>query len=228
VEPDESQLQRSRLLTRLRIFSAGSFANFLIAAVVLGLMAFVIWPAVANPGVVVESVSVGSPAAQAGMQAGMVLSEINGKPITSTYWEFMGGKGYFADELGTVSVGTKMNFVSGGEQYLLTAAENPETKGPYIGITYKPIMKLPITEFFSFGSLVTMIWLFSFAVGMVNILPLFPLDGGLMFDAVAKKFIAKKRAVLVTRIVTYFLVLVLVFDFLGPWLISLVKGLLGL
>jgi membrane-associated protease RseP (regulator of RpoE activity) len=56
---------------------------------------------------------------------------------------------------------------------------------------------------------------------MVNILPIYPLDGGLMLEAVAKKFLKKRAAHTVTRVVTYFLLLVLLFDFVGPWLISL-------
>ena len=71
-------------------------------------------------------------------------------------------------------------------------------------------------------NLLSMIAQFSLAVGMVNILPIYPLDGGLMFEAVLKKYVKKARRVkTILNVVTYFLIIVLVFDFAGPWLLSL-------
>jgi membrane-associated protease RseP (regulator of RpoE activity) len=71
-------------------------------------------------------------------------------------------------------------------------------------------------------SLLSMIAQFSLAVGMVNILPIYPLDGGLMFEAVLKKYVKKVRRVqTILSVVTYFLIIVLLFDFIGPWLLGM-------
>ncbi|MBU4124542.1 MAG: site-2 protease family protein, partial [Nanoarchaeota archaeon] len=44
VEPDEKQLKKSSTLKKLRVFAAGSGANFLVAAFVLLLASYIIWP----------------------------------------------------------------------------------------------------------------------------------------------------------------------------------------
>lgn len=221
VEPDEKQLKKSRLLTRLRIFAAGSFANFSIALIILALLAFVAWPLAAGNGVVLETVAAGSPAALAGLVPGQVLTGANGVNITSTYWEYAAGRGYLVDEVGMPAIGDNVTFVSGGKAYVTRVAANPETGAPYVGITYRPVMSVSVTPFFTAVNLFSMIWVFSLAVGMINILPLYPLDGGLMFEAVMKKCLKGRRARMATRAAAYVLVLLLAFDFLGPWLIGL-------
>jgi membrane-associated protease RseP (regulator of RpoE activity) len=218
VEPDEGQLKRSKLLTRLRIFAAGSFANFSVAILIIVLFAFLIWPLASGTGAVLETVTPGSPAALAGLAVGQTLSSVNGHPITSSYWEFLGGRGYLYEEVGTVSAGDSLTFVADGKEYAVVAADNPETGAPYVGINYSPVMHVPFKEFLTVAYLFDMIRVFSLAVGLVNILPIYPLDGGLMFEAVAGKYLKKRAAKTVTRVVTYFIVLVLLFDFVGPWL----------
>jgi len=221
VEPDEKQLQKARLLTRLRVFAAGTFANFSIALIIIGLFAFVLWPAVAGTGIVLETVTDGSPAALAGLAPGQLITAVNEKPVTTSYWEFTGGRGYLYEEVGKVAEGDRLSFVADGKEYAVEVAKNAESGAPYVGITYKPVMSVPVGEFFTFANLFTMIWVFSLAVGMVNMLPIYPLDGGLMFEAVAAKYLKKRGTRVITRLVTYALVLVLLFDFVGPWIINL-------
>jgi len=220
VEPDEKQLQRARLLTRLRIFAAGSFANFSVALIILALLGYLVWPAVAGTGIILEKVAENSPAQLAGLQPGQTITSINGKPITTSYWEYLSARGYFTEEIGQVSVGDKLTFIADGKEYSVTVAEEPGTGAAYVGIIYKPIMKVPLFEFFTLVNLLTMIWLFSLAVGMINILPIYPLDGGLMFEALAKKYFKASTAKRLTRAVTLFLIFILFFDFAGPWIIG--------
>src|SRR3990172_3822068 len=51
VEPEDKQLKKASLITKLRIFSAGSFANILISFGVFLFTAYIFWPLVAQPGV---------------------------------------------------------------------------------------------------------------------------------------------------------------------------------
>jgi membrane-associated protease RseP (regulator of RpoE activity) len=221
VEPDEKQLQKSRLLTRLRVFAAGSFANFSMALIIVGLLSFAIWPLASGTGVVLESVAENGPAALAGLHSGQLITSVNGRPIASTYGEYAAGRGYLMEEVGAISVGDELTFVADGEDYAMTVASNPETGTPYVGINYQPVMKVPFQPFLTAVNLLLLIAQFSLAVGMVNILPIYPLDGGLMFDAVVKKYVKGRRAQTIIHVVTYFLILVLLFDFVGPWLLAL-------
>jgi membrane-associated protease RseP (regulator of RpoE activity) len=223
VEPDEKQLQKARLLTRLRVFAAGSFANFSLAALIVGLLAFAVWPAFSGTGLVLDNVTAGSPAALAGMHSDQLLTSVNGVTITSTYWEYAAGRGYLADEVGALQVGQNLTFVADGTDYVVQAANNTETGAPYVGINYFPEMNfVSYKTFIMVVSLLSMIAQFSLAVGMVNILPIYPLDGGLMFEAVLKRYVKKVRRVqTILSVVTYFLIIVLLFDFIGPWLLGM-------
>ena len=217
VEPDEKQLKRAPLLSRLRVYAAGSSANFVVAALVLILTAFVIWPAIATPGITLLDVNATGPAGLAGMTAGQVLDSVDGRPITSTYFEYMAGRGYLTDELSSPAPGAQFNFTSAGKTYPITLGEmNNKT---YMGIIYTPNLKVDYLFFMiNVAPLLTMLWLFSFAVGLFNVLPIPALDGGLMLDAVAQKM-SKKYGKKIARAVGLALLVLILYDFVAPVLI---------
>ena len=222
VEPNERQLNKAKLLTRLRVFAAGSFANFSMFVILLVLVAYVVWPLAAGHGIILETVAAGSPAALAGLQPGMLVSSANGNIVEATYSEYASGRGYLTEEVGTVNIGDKIVFTADGRDYEMEAAKSPETDAPYVGITYAPVMKVPYKPFSTVMQLVLMIAQFSLAVGMVNILPIYPLDGGLMLEAVSKRFLGKRAGHIITLVITAFVLLILIFDFIGPWVLSFI------
>ena len=105
VEPDERHLKRAKFWTRIRIFAAGSFANFLVAALVFSATTAYVWPSSVGDGIVIGSIAEGSPAALAGLIEGSTISEINEKTAKASYDEYISGKGYFFDEVGKVNPG---------------------------------------------------------------------------------------------------------------------------
>lgn len=217
VEPDEKQLKKAKLLTQLRIFSAGSAANIAIAGIIFVMLSSLIWPAFASPGVKVIGVDENSPAYLAGLKEGMIISQINGKDITSTYNEYILARGYFAEEVGGLSVNKTVELTANESIYDINVSSKNNTA--YIGITYEPVFKGDASLLFAFLPLLTMIWMMSFAVGLVNILPLYPLDGGQMINAIFEK-ISKKRAKKITIIISYILLIILIFDFIGPFILN--------
>ena len=218
VEPDDKQLKKASLMTKLRIFSAGSFANILISFAVFLLAAYVLWPIAAQPGVQILSVNETSPAASAGLESGMTLSEINGNQVTTTYQEYLSGRGYFLEELGDAKPGDFISVRLNEKLYNIRLGMNNETNSTYLGITYSPILSIDSAFFLTvLMPLLTMISLFSLAVGIVNILPLYPLDGGLIAQALAEK-VFKRRSKEVVRGLSYFILLIFIYSFLGPLL----------
>ncbi|MFQ6009678.1 MAG: site-2 protease family protein [Candidatus Aenigmatarchaeota archaeon] len=221
VEPDERQLKKARLMKRLRIFAAGSFANFAIALVVLLATMFLIWPAFTGPGVYLVGVNETGPAYAAGLQPNTTITEINGKPVHVTYWEHLGGRGYFVDEVGELDVDDVLVVKASGNTYEIRPEYDEVTNSTYIGIMYKPVFKADEKLFLlTLIPLLNMIWIFSLAVGIVNILPLYPLDGGLMFEAIVEKYY-RKRAKQIVRAVTLLMLFILIFDFVGPSLLNI-------
>jgi len=57
----------------------------------------------------------------------------------------------------------------------------------------------------------------SIFVGIFNILPLHPLDGGLMVEALAEKY-AKKRSKKIVKVITYLIIIILIYGVIGPYL----------
>ena len=216
VEPDEKHLKRAPLISRLRVYAAGSFANFTVAAVILVLSMFIIWPSVAAPGVTLLDVNSTGPAGIAGLKTGMALDTVNGMPITTSYSEYMSGSGYLYEEIGYPSPNTTLVFGSEGNTYPVTLElQNNRT---YMGIVYLPNMHMDALFFLStIAPLLTMLWLFSFAVGLFNILPIYPLDGGLMIDAIVQKG-SKKYGKRIMQIISFAVLLLIIYVFVGPLL----------
>ena len=225
VEPDEKQLKKSKTLTRLRVFAAGSGANFLVAALILLSVSYIIWPAGTATGITLLAVNQSSPADLAGLQPNMTIYQVNNQPIKTTYQEYLAGNGYLTDELGSTKVGQTITFTTDTQTYNVTLTE---FKGkPFMGIIYKPVFRTDVDFFLGvLIPLLTMIWLFSFAVGLFNILPLYPLDGGLMMEAVTDKYL-KKKSKLAIKIISIVILIIILYNFFGPLLMTTIHNFLG-
>jgi membrane-associated protease RseP (regulator of RpoE activity) len=62
-------------------------------------------------------------------------------------------------------------------------------------------------------------WILNFAIATVNILPIYPLDGGLMVEAIAEK-ICKKYAKNITMVITIISLAVFIINFATPFLLK--------
>jgi len=218
VEPDEKQLKKAKILTKLRIFSVGSFANFVVSFIIFYLTLYVIWPSFVGPGILLLNVTPSSPAEVGGLKSGMVLTEVNEKQITSTYIEYLNGTSYLSNEIGDAKPNQTIVIKSGENFYNVRLGFNSTTNSTYMGIVYTPIFRID-EDFFMrvLIPLLTMISFFSLAVGIVNILPIYPLDGGLIVQAIAERF-AKKKSKYIVRAITLFILFVLIYSFAKPFL----------
>ena len=195
VEPDEKQMNKKPLLTRLSIFAAGPFANICTGAIVLLISAFFVAPALASvtetDGIAVTGVVEEGwlcekynifcpeisefPAKQAGLQKGDIITSVNGVETLTTV--------EFEKELSdlkpkdTVILGTQRR------DFQITTTTDPknESRG-YIGISLKQSMKLKEDIKSEYGSLpwglyylrqlCYWVFLLNIGVGLINLLPL--------------------------------------------------------
>jgi membrane-associated protease RseP (regulator of RpoE activity) len=221
VEPDEKEVKKAKTLTKLRIFSMGSFANFLVSALIFYLTLYLIWPSAVSPGIKLMNVTQGAPADLAGLKAGMVLTEANGKKIVPTYVEYLTGSTYLQDEIGNLKPNDTVVIRTDENSYNVKLGLNEKTNSTYMGISYTPLLR--VSQEFFLGILIpllTMISLFSLAVGIVNVLPIYPLDGGLIVEAITDRF-AKKRSKKIVRAITYMVLIILIYSFLKPFIFRL-------
>ena len=180
-----------------------------------------LWPSITFPAVTFDIINVNesSPAELAGVRPNITIAEVNDKPIVPTYLEHLRGFDYASDEIGIVRAGDTVTLKdTDGKIYKITIQQHPTEAGrTYSGIQFS--FSNPFTtqnEFIaSLFSLLSMIWILSFAVAIVNILPIYPLDGGYMFDTVARK-ISKNNHQNIVKAMTYFILILLIYDFAGP------------
>ncbi len=176
-----------------------------------------------------------SPAYDAGLRNNTIITEVNGQPLEVSYCEYdgggmnnfipfacKGGSGYFAEELGYIIIGQEIEMRSeNGDIYNVTVGsiEVEEMEIPFIGILYKPMINQNMPFFmFSVLNMLSLLWIFSFAVAIVNILPIYPLDGGLMMEAVVEK-LSKKKSKKIVKIISWAVFLIILYNFIGPVLL---------
>ena len=84
VEPDEEEIEKSPLSTKLRMFAAGITNNLVVGAICI--LALILLLGMVVPGTVpfVQGVYEGYPADLAGMQPGTVILAIDGVPVANT------------------------------------------------------------------------------------------------------------------------------------------------
>ncbi|MFH1474039.1 MAG: site-2 protease family protein [Candidatus Aenigmatarchaeota archaeon] len=234
VEPDEKQLKKSKLMTKLRIFSAGSFINIVIGMLVIVLVQSLLWSPNVG-GILITNVNETSPAYDIGLEEGMVIESIDGKELTMNFDEYsflilmVSGSNsgditqYISQlilfrELSAYSPGDTVSLRISGNDYDLTLAEHPEIEVeggfPYIGVNSK-FNVADVNMFFVLFPLLGLIATLSMLVGAFNILPIYPLDGGLIVQSLAERF-AKKISKQIVIGVTAVMVVIIIFSFVGP------------
>jgi membrane-associated protease RseP (regulator of RpoE activity) len=154
----------------------------------------------------------------------MVITEINGKPVKLTYGEFLSGSRYLLEETENLKPGDEISVIANGTEFKVRLASNPENESlPYLGIVYSPITKGDIPFGFLF-QLLTWIWIINYAIAIFNIMPLYPLDGGMIVQALAEK-INKKNATKITYAITIITLSILAFNFVAPFILQAIPQL---
>ncbi len=161
-----------------------------------------IFPSFHTDGIKIDSVVPKSPA-DGVLQSGMVIQSINGNPTNNV--------SQFEQVLGTTYIGENLTFQTNEGIYTLKTAANPNnTTKSYIGIQSEENLAVNSNVsniwgntlpwvLFSIQDLLFWIFLLNFAVGVFNLLPARPLDGGLIFEELLSYRLSKTT---VNRIVT--------------------------
>ncbi|ASJ08224.1 metalloprotease [Thermococcus siculi] len=188
VEPDEEELEKAPLRKRLRVYGAGSLANIVTAFIAVLIINLAISPLLQPSGILVSGVLEDGPAYGV-LQKGDVIIAMDGVQIQKMdqFIKFMNTTK--PGQIVTLTVlrdGEEMNV----NLKLGAHPDNPE-KG-YIGIypaqnvTSKVGMDwLILPLFFAFY----WIYVLNIGIGLMNLFPLVPLDGGRMLDDVFKRYL---------------------------------------
>ena len=205
VEPDEEEFDKAKKISKLRVIGAGATANvifaFALGALLLTNPIFALvlpeplveWFYDAPDGVLVISIIPDSGAEKAGLQSGDLITAINGvviiTPLDFQKIDLKPGE--------TVTVTVQRN----GQQLQLPVEIMPSPDDPNRGLvgimrdnalSYKPVY-----NFIEWDPQVSMfllwLWMISFFIGIINMLPLPILDGGKFIYTIIEKKASEQK-----------------------------------
>jgi len=194
--------------SRLKVLSAGSFANYVTAFIFLAAF-FGASNLMASPGEVNYQAQASFPAAEAGMNQGRLLA-FNGSEIDNIT--------EFTRSADSIKANETYNLVTSEGEFNVTATSREGVEGDsgYIGVRFSPFT--PLENWFA--SLLQIIAVLNLGIGMFNMLPAKPLDGGHIIDTVVERFIGDegRRYVNIWSLaVILILAGVLVYSIFGPF-----------
>ena len=226
VEPDEKAMNKKNKMQQLSIISAGPFSNILLALLVLLIFNFIFLPLQTNlfmsDGLALVNVEKNSPADLAQLSQGMIIKQINGEIIQ--------------DQKQLVSLirqseGKSIKIATDKGDFVVKPEQKEEKY--YIGVSVTnnvivresiPEFVLPLTKWFNM--LFFWIWVISLGIGLFNLLPLGPIDGGRMFYVAMLNFFEKKKAMKIFKGISL-LCLTLILVNLLPYLLKFFKWIIG-
>jgi len=203
VEPDEEEFEKAKKISKLRVIGAGATSNVMFAFVLGAILLTNPFFAMVLPepllstfydlpeGVLILSIIENSGAEQAGLLANDIITSINDIPIFSPVDFPVLNPGDTAS-VSVIRDGQPLNF--GVE--IMPAPEDPE-RG-LIGImrdntfAYQPVMNFIEWNDPNVSMFLLWLWMISFFIGVINMLPLPILDGGKFIHTIIDKRISDK------------------------------------
>lgn len=206
VEPNEKVLGKQKAMAQLSVFAAGPVSNLVTAALAI-LLTLAISP-VSNAlflptGVTVNNLanmSDGSkyPAELSGILPGDRITHIDGVPVQRVK--------AFSQTLAAHKPGDRITLATNRSTHTFALAENPaDPEKPYAGVFVTQAAERNADILAQYGALPftltewtsdLLFWLYalSLGIGLFNLLPLGPIDGGRMLKTALQSFFHEQRA----------------------------------
>jgi membrane-associated protease RseP (regulator of RpoE activity) len=200
VEPDEQYLQKQSRFRQLSVFSAGPFSNLVMAGIMILVVMFFANPLAESMllpgGVKITGTEENSPAALAGLKAGYIITSVGGQKIS------------LLEDLTTALKAYKPGDIiqlEANGTHSITLTENPKnTSLAYLGIFSRQHAEIQKDFVDKYGawSVPVILWLFglvywlfllSLGIGLFNLLPIGPIDGGRMLQLGMQKLFKQQR-----------------------------------
>jgi len=215
VEPDENQLKKASSFTKLKIYAAGSFANLLVFAIASLITTVMFQNLYIASGVQFGGLVQNSPAAQINLTG--TIQQIDNTQITDVQ--------DFENYITKINPGTNVSIKTTVGNYSLITDKNPsDSSKAFIGIS-SASTAFKVKDVFS-SSAGVIDWVFqlfawlvflNFGIGLVNLLPIKPLDGGLMYEEILKIIFGKPKPQYM-KALSIFTFLLIIVNIVGPYL----------
>lgn len=216
VEPDEEGVKKSSRLAKLRIYAAGSIFNLAFAgimlAIFLALSSFVIPSIFHSDGIMVSSVVPKGPS-EGVLKEGMIIYNINGQEMKNIadYTTFRN----------KTKIGDTLTLKTDQGTFTIKITANPNNStAAYAGFraTNHLIVNKNISDVFGdtipwflyyLAELLYYVSFLNLAIGTFNLLPMKPLDGGLIFEELLNYILPEKNVNTIVSSVSWILITVI-------------------
>ncbi|MEK6907553.1 MAG: M50 family metallopeptidase, partial [Nanoarchaeota archaeon] len=227
VEPDEKEMIKKPKKQQLSILAAGPFSNILLAFLILLFFNFIFLPLQSNfftvDGVKLVNIEKNSPAELANLKPELIIKQANDELIT--------------DQKQLVNIiqgsnGENVNLITDQGEFSIKPEKRDDKY--YIGVSVSnnvavkentPEFILPLAAWFNM--LFFWLWIISLGIGLFNLLPLGPIDGGRMFYIAMLSFFDNKKAMNIFKAMTVFCLVLIVINLL-PYLLKLFNFIINL
>ncbi|QQG39481.1 MAG: site-2 protease family protein [Candidatus Aenigmatarchaeota archaeon] len=218
VEPNERQVRKKPWLSRMRLYAAGAFGNFLLAGVALLVTNFLFVPAFASGAIgfggYVDPSQYGAsepfPAQAAGLAPPIIA--FDGQRVETTE--------EFSAALAAKKPGDAVVVQTLSESYTIRLAAHPEYPDrAYLGVAGPKVVQvlkdayrndpLKAGSLNFVGDLLYWIFALSLGIGLANLFPIGPLDGGQMLRTLAERFTPRLAGDVMRASTTFMMVLIL-------------------
>jgi len=219
VEPEEKTLQKRPAIQQLSVFAAGPVSNIVLALVVLFLMVATV-PGLTNAMFTQEGVEVASfidgnvtyPAEKSNLDIGEVITHINGERV-SNYTTF---NATLAKYLPNATV----NVTTDKAVHAITLTKKADRKNGFLGVNVKAHLETRPEFVATYGSLIPeftkwtfglLSWLFilNLGIGLFNLVPIGPIDGGRMLHTALLCYFEKPKAERIWKNTSSFVLMIL-------------------
>ncbi len=220
VEPDEDELKEAKRTSRLRVYAAGSVANIslaLIALLLVSLFSAGIPAFFAEDGIAVDRVVTDSPS-DGILKEGMVLKSVENHQITNST--------DYIDIVSSYKPGDNVTVQTDQGSYTLTLDKNPnnESRG-FFGIQAVkhfemvndslgplPWILFELVEMFQWIAMLNL------GIGLFNLLPIKPLDGGYMLEILLSYKLSEEHYKPIVNALSVVMAMIIVFSLVAGFI----------
>lgn len=220
VEPDEEKLKSAKKTSRLRVYAAGSIANISLAIIALLLFSLIsagIPNYFAEDGIEIDRIVSDSPS-DGILKEGMVLQAIDGVKINDSQ--------SYVDTVGSFKPGDNISVQTNQGTYSVVLGKNPNNESVgFFGIQANKHFKLvddslgPLPwVLFELLDLFQWIFMLNLGIGLFNLLPIKPLDGGYMLQILLSYKMSEEKYIPIVNALSVVLAMVIVFSLVASFI----------
>jgi membrane-associated protease RseP (regulator of RpoE activity) len=220
VETDEEELKKRPKKQQLSVFAAGPFSNILLGVLCLLFFIFVLMPFVSSwyeyKGVNIIDVEQGYPAYSAGIKRGEIILQVNNMSIKTV--------NNLTVALQNKKPGEIIKLTTNKTTYNLRLTNNPSNESAaYMGVSLSQNQEIKDVVYSKYGRIIPAIvvwfiglifWLYllNIGIGLFNLVPLGPIDGGRMLKTVAEHLFEKDKGDKVWKYISLFFLLLIIIN----------------